>query len=93
MSEELREAVRVAYSDAAANPERPHPFPVGRAFAEAVGYPGALLDHLPEPAWQAFTGVSNVSLSAGLSPGDYVLDLGCGAGLDALIASRRVAAG
>ena len=92
MREELREAVCAAYSDVAANPRQPHPFPVGRVFAAELGYPPSLLDHIPEPAVDAFTGVSNVSVFAALRAGETVLDLGCGAGLDVLIASRRVGA-
>ena len=88
--DDLRQAVWTAYSDAAAHPEQPHPFPVGRAFALSVGYPADLLDSIPDTSVQAFTGVSNVPVFAELNPGETVLDLGCGAGLDSLIASRRV---
>jgi hypothetical protein len=76
----LRDKVREAYSAAAEQPSDKHPFPVGRAFAESLGYPGALLDSLPSIAAEAFAGVSNVSLFAGISEGARVLDLGCGAG-------------
>jgi SAM-dependent methyltransferase len=87
---DLLQAVRSAYSGAAEHPEQTHPFPVGRSFAQDVGYPGDLLEAIPNAAVQAFTGVSNVPLIAELSAGDTVLDLGCGAGLDSLIAGRRV---
>jgi len=86
---DLREAVREAYSSAARQPAGKHPFPVGRAFAESVGYPGELLDSLPPAAVEAFAGVSNVSLIAEIPAGAIVLDLGCGAALDALVAARR----
>jgi arsenite methyltransferase len=88
--EDLREAVWGAYSEAAVHPERAHPFPVGRGFARGVGYPEDLLQTIPACAVDAFTGVSNVAVFAALSEGDAVLDLGCGAGLDSLIAARRV---
>jgi arsenite methyltransferase len=86
---ELREKVREAYSAAAERPSHKHPFPVGRAFAESIGYPAALLDSLPPISMEAFAGVSNVSLFAEIPEGAIVLDLGCGAGLDSLIAARR----
>ncbi len=89
----LRAAVCEAYSAAARQPAGKHPFPVGREFAESLGYPGGLLDSLPASAVDAFAGVSNVSLFADIVEGSTVLDLGCGAGLDALIASRRTGAG
>lgn len=88
----IRESVRDAYSAAAEKPADKHAFPVGREFAESVGYPPELLDSLPASAADAFAGVSNVSVFAELSEGATVLDLGCGAGLDALVAARRVGA-
>ncbi len=87
----LRAGVREAYSMAALRPDEEHDFPVGRAFAESVGYPSNLLDSLPAVAVDAFAGVSNVSIFADIPPGSHVLDLGCGAGLDTLIAARRIA--
>jgi SAM-dependent methyltransferase len=86
----LREAVKNAYSEAAAKPQEEHPFPVGRHFAESLGYPPKLLDDLPCLCADAFSGVSSVSICADIPSGSTVLDLGCGAGLDSLIAARRV---
>lgn len=92
-AEYLREGVRQAYSAAAERPQQEHPFPVGRAFALSLGYPEELLASLPAVCVEAFSGVSNVSLLAEISKGATVLDLGCGAGLDSLIAAQRVGAG
>lgn len=86
----LRDAVREAYSAAATEPTGKHPFPVGRAFAESVGYAADELDSTLPAAVEGFAGVSNVAIFAEIPPGSVVLDLGCGAGLDALIAARRV---
>lgn len=85
----LRDAVRRAYSAAAEDPGGQHAFPVGRSFAESVGYPPALLETLPAVSVDAFAGVSNIGLVAEIPSGSSVLDLGCGAGLDTLIAARR----
>jgi arsenite methyltransferase len=62
---------------------------VGRQFAESVGYPAGLLANLPAACVEAFAGVSDVSMFAEIPKGSAVLDLGCGAGLDALIAAGR----
>lgn len=88
----LRGAVRRAYSGAAERPRKKHAFPVGRAFAESLGYPEDLLADLPAVAVDAFAGVSNVAVFAAIPVGATVLDLGCGAGLDTLIAARRAGA-
>jgi len=88
-SEHIRDAVRKAYSAVAETPLGKHAFPVGRVFAESLGYPRELLAGLPEVVVEAFTGVSNVSLRAEIPEGAAVLDVGCGAGLDALVAARR----
>ncbi len=90
---ELRDQVRRVYSAAAREPKGKHPFPVGRRFAASVGYPPELLDSLPAEAADAFCGVSNVAVFAGIPEGAVVLDLGCGAGLDSLIAARRTGPG
>ncbi len=89
----LRSAVEGAYSAAARHPRDKHPFPVGRVFAESVGYPRELLAELPSNSVEVFAGVSNVSVAASIPAGSAVLDLGCGAGLDSLIAARRVGPG
>ena len=88
-SAELRQKVCEAYSAAALEPEGEHVFPLGRQFAENLGYPADLLRNLPPRCTEAFTGVSTVSLFAEIPEGAVVLDLGCGAGLDSSIAARR----
>ena len=88
----LRDSVRVAYSRAASNPGEKHPFPVGEEFALGLGYPREILDTIPRTAIEGFAGVSNVSVFAALSGGGTVVDLGCGSGLDSLIAAQRVGA-
>ncbi|MEK6676826.1 MAG: methyltransferase domain-containing protein [Planctomycetota bacterium] len=89
----LRDAVRRAYSAAAERPTVKHAFPVGRPFAESLGYPADLLDTIPPIAYEAFSGVSCVSLFSEIPFGSRLLDLGCGAGLDSIIAAKRVGPG
>ncbi len=91
-NEKLRETVCQVYSAAAQKPADEQTFPLGRDFAESLGYPPDLLAGLPAVSIDAFTGVSNVSIFADIPTGATVLDLGCGAGLDSLIASGRVGA-
>jgi arsenite methyltransferase len=88
-TEVLREGVCRAYSAAADDPAAGHRFPVGRDFAESLGYDGELLDILPAEAADSFAGVSNVSVFADIPAGASVLDVGCGGGLDSLVAARK----
>jgi arsenite methyltransferase len=89
-STQLRDSVRSAYSKAASSPGESQPFPVGREFARSLGYTDEVLEAIPATSVESFTGVSNVSLFATLPAGATVVDLGCGSGLDSLIAARRV---
>jgi ubiquinone/menaquinone biosynthesis C-methylase UbiE len=89
MNSNIRAGVRQAYSAAADNPQAKHPFPVGRQFAESLGYSPDVLAGLAA-AVDAFAGVSNIAVFAEFPPNATVLDLGCGAGLDSLLAARRV---
>ena len=86
----VRQAVADRYGRVALEPTAGGGFPVGRGFAEAVGYPRHLLDSLPSAATASFTGVSYLPAWTALEPGEVVVDLGCGAGVDALIAARTV---
>jgi arsenite methyltransferase len=88
--DELRGAVRERYAAVAAHPEATYSFRVGRAFAQALGYPPELLDALPPAASEAFTGVATPVFEAELRPGETVLDLGYGGGLDLILAARAV---
>jgi arsenite methyltransferase len=92
VSLQLRSAVQKAYSAAAEKPSEKHAFPVGRVLAERLGYPAEMLETLPSISVEAFVGVSNVAAFAAIPVGATVLDLGCGAGLDSLIAARRAGA-
>jgi len=78
------------YQEVADNPEAEFHFYHGREAAEMFGYEPEWLDRAPPGAVAAFAGVGNPHERADLKPGESVLDLGSGAGLDAIIASRQV---
>lgn len=88
--EEIRKACCLKYGKVAAEPNGSYNFPVGREFAISVGYPKDLLLNLPKSLIQSFCGVSYPLGFEEMRKGDIVLDIGCGAGLDLLIASTKV---
>ena len=69
------------------NPRGEYHFFHGREAAELFGYDPAWLDRAPAGALACFAGVGNPHLRSAIQPGETVLDLGSGAGLDAIIAS------
>ncbi|MGQ0639763.1 MAG: methyltransferase domain-containing protein, partial [Gemmatimonadaceae bacterium] len=88
--EVILDAVRRMYTDVATAPERGFHFPTGRPACEFVGYPADHLDAVPVTALESFAGVGYPFLSKVIRVGDTVLDIGSGAGTDAIIASRLV---
>lgn len=62
---------------------------VGDAFGERV-YSAQETDELPAEAVAASLGCGNPTMVAALSPGERVLDLGSGGGIDVLLSARRV---
>ncbi len=86
----LRSLVVQRYGEVATHPDGTFNFPVGRGFAEAVGYPADMLDQLPPAAVDSFAGISYLPGYLDLEPGMTVVDLGCGAGLDTLLAAGQV---
>jgi arsenite methyltransferase len=87
---ELRGKVQAIYEQVAEHPEDEFHFETGRALAERLGYAPADLDALPQQSVASFAGVGRHLELAGLRPGDRVLDLGSGSGMDAFLAAARV---
>jgi len=86
-TEDLTSRVRAMYRDVALHPERSFHFETGRALAERLGYPPAELDRIPAPAVDSFAGVGYFFDLAAIAPGETVLDLGSGSGMDSLLAA------
>ena len=87
---ELDRHVVEMYRDVAHEAVRDLHFPTGRPLAEALGYPADLLDRLPAQAVSSFAGVGYHLGLAALLPGERVLDLGSGSGMDVFAAAIQV---
>lgn len=87
----LMEEVRQTYSSVARNPEGEFHFHRGPEYAaRLLGYDPQELEALPRIATEPFAGVGNPFLMEPLPQGAAVLDIGSGAGMDCLLAARRV---
>jgi arsenite methyltransferase len=84
----LRAEIRKTYTDVSTDYEREFIFPTGRAWAQELGYPEPELSRVPDATVEGFAGVANHWLLGRVQPGQAVLDLGCGAGTDLLIAAQ-----
>lgn len=87
----LRTEVSRIYSRVAADPDGDFHFHRGPAYAASfLGYDPAELAVLPDECTASFAGIANPLNIAPILPGETVLDIGCGAGMDLLLAAWRV---
>jgi SAM-dependent methyltransferase len=86
----LRSEIEKTYTEVSTEPSKDFIFPTGRPWAEDLGYPQPELSRLPEATVESFAGVANPHVLGRIEEGATVLDLGCGAGTDLLIAAQMV---
>lgn len=89
----LRSEIKRTYTDVSTDTERDYVFRTGRGWAEELGYPQPELRRVPDDCVASFAGVANPFSLGRIEPGATVLDLGCGAGTDLLIASQMAGGG
>ena len=87
---ELEQQVQEMYRGVARDPFAPRHFETGRNLALRLGYPESLLASVPYAALASFAGVGYHLDLADLRPGDRVLDLGSGSGMDVFCAATSV---
>lgn len=90
---ELRSAIQTEYATVANEPQRSYHFHTGRTLAQILGYDEAWLEHIPESMIQSFAGTGNPFRLGNIEPGERVVDVGSGAGMDSLIAARMTGPG
>jgi arsenite methyltransferase len=90
---ELESKVKAMYRNVAEDPHGEFHFEMGRAMAERLGYAPADLDRIPAEAIESFAGVGYYFHLADPRPGEIVVDLGSGSGMDTFIAALKVGPG
>jgi SAM-dependent methyltransferase len=87
----LRSEIQSIYARVAADPSGDFHFHRGPAYAaELLGYDAGELATLPAESAASFAGVANPHRMGPLGEGALVVDIGCGAGMDLLLAARSV---
>ena len=92
-NEELKQienGINEKYLKVAVSPEGHFQYPTGRKGLEALSYDSALVEQLPEEAVSSYCGVGNPFSLGPINPGEQVLDIGCGAGVDTILAAMMV---
>lgn len=86
----LRRAIQLEYAEVAEHPEVGFHFHTGRNLTALVGYADEWLEGIPEESIESFAGTGNPFSLGALRPGEHVVDVGSGAGIDSLIAAKMV---
>lgn len=86
----IRQAVLAKYEQVAVSAQGQFRYPVGCQGLAGLGYDPALTARLPADVLDGFAGVGNPLAPGAPKPGEHVLDIGCGAGVDALLAALLV---
>jgi arsenite methyltransferase len=86
----LRTAIRDEYSLVASDPAHGFHFHTGRRLASILGYEERWLAGVPEATIASFAGTGNPFSLGELKSGERVVDVGCGAGIDSLIAAKMI---
>ncbi len=87
---QIEGGIRGKYAKVAIAPEDLFRYPTGRAGLEALNYDPELIHALPEPVAASYCGVGNPFTLGPIHKGEAVLDVGCGAGVDIIVAAMMV---
>jgi len=87
---DIRRAIQSKYQAVSQSAEGMFRYATGRNGAALLGYDDALLADTPVEVTKSFCGVGNPFTIARIEEGSHVLDIGCGAGFDLIVARRIV---
>jgi SAM-dependent methyltransferase len=85
--DKIAAGIRQKYSEVAKSPEGQFQYTTGRKGLEALNYDKTLIDKLPDAVASTYCGVGNPFSLGKINEGEHVLDIGCGAGVDTILAA------
>jgi SAM-dependent methyltransferase len=88
--DKIEAGIRQKYSEVAKSPEGRFQYPTGRKGLETLNYDKTLIDQLPDAVASSYCGVGNPFSLGKINAGEHVLDMGCGAGVDTILAAIMV---
>jgi arsenite methyltransferase len=86
----IQEGIRKKYAKVALTPEGYFRYPTGRAAIEKLKYDSQLINDLPSDVISSYCGVGNPFQLGPVQRGEQILDVGCGGGVDTLVAAMMV---
>ena len=86
----IEESIRGKYTKVASNPENLFNYPTGRLGLETLNYENQILQAMPDGVAISYCGVGNLFTLGPIYEGEAVLDVGCGTGVDTIVAANKV---
>lgn len=83
----IEAGIREKYIKVAKSPEGQFKYPIGKRGLQTLHYEKSLIDKLPDTVASAYCGVGNPFSLGKINQGERILDIGCGAGVDTILAA------
>ena len=86
----IEAGINEKYAKVAVSPEGQFKYPTGSKGLDALNYDKALTEKLPNEVASSYCGVGNPFALGKINQGEQILDIGCGAGVDTILAALSI---